>query len=116
MRLVKQLLALALAPALVTTASPAYAQKTDWLRLQAPRFGVVSQLDEAATRRWAVEFDQFIAALQKTFTVDDAALPPLTIVLFESQRQFNPYRPRNAAGEQADIEHIATPVDVAVSR
>jgi len=98
----KPLLAAALAAAAIAAAAAARAED-DWLRLQTPRFGVVSQLDEGTTRRWAVEFDQFIDTLQRVFAVDDSALPPLTIVLFENQRAFNPYRPRNAQGEQADI-------------
>ena len=63
-----------------------------WLRLQAPRFGVISQLDEDATRRWAVEFDQFISALELLYAMDATRLPPLTIVLFRNERGFAPYR------------------------
>jgi tetratricopeptide (TPR) repeat protein len=73
-------------------AAPTTAAEPGWLKLQAPQFGVLSQLDEAATRKWAVEFDQFIAALQTLYKVPDASLPPLTIVLFRSQRAFDPYR------------------------
>lgn len=87
----------------VVAAPAVCAQEDEWLRLQAPRFGVISQLEEGSTRRWSVEFDQFIATLQAAFSIDEGALPPLTIVLFENQRAFNPYRPRNEAGEQPDV-------------
>jgi hypothetical protein len=74
----------------------------EWLRLQAPRFGVISQLDEDDTRRWAVEFDQFIDALHQLYAVDELALPPLTMVLFKNSRDFEPYYLRTETG-QADI-------------
>lgn len=79
--------------ALALLAMAAEATAADqWLRLQAPRFGVISQLDEDATRRWAVEFDQFISALELLYAMDAARLPPLTIVLFRNERGFAPYR------------------------
>ena len=74
----------------------------EWIRLQAPRFGVISQLNESDTRRWAVEFDQFIDALHQLYAVDELALPPLTIVLFKNPRDFEPYHIQTESG-QADI-------------
>jgi Flp pilus assembly protein TadD len=80
----------------------ATAADPEWLRLQAPRFGVISQLNEGDTRRWAVEFDQFIDALHQLYAVDELALPPLTMVLFKNPRDFEPYHIRTDSG-QADI-------------
>jgi len=80
-------------------AAPSSAAEPKWLKLQAPSFGVISQLDEKETRDWAVEFEQFIGALHGLYGVKQVALPPLTIVLFRSQREFAPYRLRTESGQ-----------------
>jgi tetratricopeptide (TPR) repeat protein len=71
----------------------------EWLKLQAPRFGVISQLDETSTRRWAIEFDQFVDVLHQLYAVEHLALPPLTIVLFDRPRDFAPYQNRTESGQ-----------------
>ena len=38
--------------------APARAAERGWLKLQAPSFGVISQLDEKDTLAWAAEFEQ----------------------------------------------------------
>jgi tetratricopeptide (TPR) repeat protein len=75
------------------------AAEAEWLKLQAPSFGVISQLSETETRAWAVEFEQFVGALHELYAVDQVALPPLTIVLFRSAREFAPYRLRTDSGQ-----------------
>jgi len=60
---------------------------------------VISQLSEPETRAWAVEFEQFVGALHELYSVDEVTLPPLTIVLFRSSREFAPYRLRTASGQ-----------------
>jgi hypothetical protein len=88
---------LLLAPLL---AAPASAAEREWLKIQTSRFGVISELDEQATRRWAVEFDQFVDALHQLYGVaDGVALPPLTIVLFEQSRAFAAYRMQTESGQ-----------------
>ena len=79
--------------------APASAAEPRWLKLQAPSFGVISQLDEKETRAWAVEFDQFIGGMHALYSVDQVALPPLTIVLFRQPRNFAPYRLRTDSGQ-----------------
>ena len=85
--------------AALSFSQPAAAAERDWLRLQAPSFGVLSQLDERETLEWAVEFEQFIGALHVLYSVDEVALPPLTIVLFRQARDFAPYRLRTESGQ-----------------
>src|SRR5262245_21505907 len=70
-----------------------------WLKLQAPSFGVISQLSEKETLAWAVEFEQFIGALHGLYGAKEVALPPLTIVLFRSERDYAPYRLRTDSGQ-----------------
>src|SRR4030042_2150819 len=89
--------------ALLCYAIPAFAADETWLRLQSPRFGVLSQLSEKETRAWAEEFDKFVTALHMLYNTDDKNLIPLTIVLFKSKKQFSPYRSRTESGQAEDI-------------
>lgn len=85
--------------AVLTWTELAHAAERPWLKLQAPSFGVISQLDEQETLAWAVELDQFVGALHALYEVDRVDLPPLTIVLFRSSRDFAPYRLRTESGQ-----------------
>jgi hypothetical protein len=80
-------------------AAPSSAAEREWLKLQAPSFGVISQLDEKETLAWAVEFEQFVGALHALYGAERVALPPLTIVLFRQPRDFAPYRLRTDSGQ-----------------
>jgi hypothetical protein len=82
-----------------TIAAPSPAAEREWLKLQAPSFGVISQLDEKDTLAWAVEFEQFVGALHGLYGVERVSLPPLTIVLFRQPRDFAPYRLRTDSGQ-----------------
>ena len=96
----RRLLSVLVAVACTTAVSAA---EREWLKVQAPDFGVVSQLSEAETRRWAVEFDQFISAMETLYQVENLALPPLTIVLFRQSKDFAPYRLQTESG-QAQVD------------
>jgi tetratricopeptide (TPR) repeat protein len=80
-----------------------WSAEPEWLKLQAPSFGVISQLDADDTRAWAVEFEQFIDALHRLYRVENVGLPPLTIVLFKQAKNFAPYRVQTESG-QADVD------------
>ena len=77
--------------ALLWFAVQAFAGDEAWITLKAPRFGIVSQLSEEATRAWAQEFDQFVTALHQLYNRDDRDLVPLTILIFKSKKQFSDY-------------------------
>ncbi len=78
---------------------PAHAaDSSPWTKLTTPRFTVISQLDAEATQAWAEDFERFIAALGQVIEVDERALPPLDIVLFDSRDDFAPYRARTQSG------------------
>lgn len=98
-RLLPQLLAAAAFALLAagTTAAP------KWNTLQAPHCLIVSQLSERETRDWAVQFEQFTAALRGTLLVEERFLPPLTVVLFADSRGFAPYCPLTADGKKRDV-------------
>jgi hypothetical protein len=82
-----------------TSATSVLAAEPEWIKLQARDFGVISELGEVETRRWAVEFDQFIGALHALYDVESIELPPLTIVLFKQSKDFGPYRLVTQSGQ-----------------
>jgi tetratricopeptide (TPR) repeat protein len=90
---------LAVAGAALACALAAAAEEPDWLELATARFAVLSQLDEAETRAWAVELARFVGGLENMYPVDEAARPPLTLVLFREARDFAPYRLRTSLGQ-----------------
>jgi tetratricopeptide (TPR) repeat protein len=66
---------------------------TTWTRLQAQNFTILSALSESETRSWAVEFEQFHRGLGKVLNLNEAALQPVTVVLFSSDKEMNAYKP-----------------------
>lgn len=74
-----------------------------WHTLQAPHCLIVSQLGERATRDWATQFEQFTAAVRSQLRVEEAYLPPLTVVLFADAGKFAPYAPRDSKGRKRDV-------------
>jgi hypothetical protein len=79
-------------------AGSAWAQRGEWLELRNPSFTVISQLDEDDTEEWAEEFHEFVRSLGVVLPLDGNLPPPLTAVLFQSARDFAPYRMRTESG------------------
>jgi len=96
---------IALLIVLIGAAAPSVA-KDEWIALKAPQFEVVSQLSEKETRRRAGEFAQFIEALHRLYSIDDRALPPLNMVLFDRSKVFAPYRPHTESGQAQRVEGL----------
>jgi tetratricopeptide (TPR) repeat protein len=71
-----------------------------WRKLTANHFTVYSQVDDQATRAWANQFNQFIAAVHRLVKVNEALLPPLTVVLFKGDYYYAPYAPLLRNGEK----------------
>jgi len=83
----------------IAAAPKSHAAEPKWIKLQSTRFGVLSQLSAEETRAWAVQFDQFIDAMHQLYSVNDVALPPLTIVMFKQAKDFAPFQFRTASGQ-----------------
>jgi tetratricopeptide (TPR) repeat protein len=94
--------------ALLLAASVSTEAAEEWHRLQAPLFGVVSQLGEEATVLRATEFNQFIELLRQVYPIDESRLSPLTIVLFSQERDFVPYIGLTSAGRPDDVAGFFT--------
>jgi hypothetical protein len=88
--------------ALVMAVPVAAAERT-WRMLQAPHYTVLSQLDDRATVAWARDYDQFIASIASLLSINPKALPPLTVVLFERDKDFERYKLARPDGRAANI-------------
>ena len=89
---------------LLCGATAAWSAKADrWLRLSTPEFTIFTTLGESDASAWAGEFSQFVAALRGYFAVGDRAFPPLTMVLFARDRDFEKYRPLDAKGKPEPV-------------
>jgi hypothetical protein len=84
-------------------ATPATAADRAWRTLAAPHYQVVSQLTDRETNAWTTEFDQFIATMSELLSIDAAMLPPLTVVLFQRDRDFTPYKLARPDGSTANV-------------
>jgi tetratricopeptide (TPR) repeat protein len=55
---------------------------------------VISEASEGRTRDWAVEFELFRRGMSIVMPIDPAALDPVTLVLFRTDRRMRPYKPQ----------------------
>jgi tetratricopeptide (TPR) repeat protein len=81
------------------------AREANWTRLDAQNFTILSEVSEDETRSWAIEFEQFHRGLGKVLKINEAALRPVTVVLFRSQGALRPYKPLEK-GKPAKIEGL----------
>lgn len=79
-----------------------------WTVLQTPQFTVLSQLREKPTRAWAGEFSQFMAALGTVVQAHERTRPPLTILLFNREKDFRAYQPRRPDGKRQEYAGLFT--------
>jgi tetratricopeptide (TPR) repeat protein len=75
-----------------------------WHRLDAEHYRVFSQLGDRDTVAWAHEFDQFIASMSGMLHIDSRLLPPLTVVLFARDQDFEPYKTTKPNGRTANVD------------
>jgi hypothetical protein len=92
---------LALAALMLTMQSMAAGD--EWRVLKAEHYTVVSQLSDRDTKSWAQEYDQFIASTAGMLRINASTLPPLTVVLFRQDKDFQPYKFRKDNGKAANI-------------
>lgn len=74
----------------------------EWIGLSTPHFSVVSEASEAKTRAWAMEFELFRRGMMIVMPVEAAAVEPVTLVLFRSDRRLRPFKPLEN-GEPAKV-------------
>jgi tetratricopeptide (TPR) repeat protein len=82
-----------LAALALSSASPAFAR--EWLRVETPNFVVLGEPSEGRLREVAAEFERFREGLARVVPGAAQREPvPTIVVVFGSQRSFEPYRPR----------------------
>lgn len=74
-----------------------------WQKVVTPQFTLYSSGKSADALRVAQEFQQFIGALREIVRINPRALPPLTIVMFDRDKEFRPFRPRRPNGKPWDV-------------
>jgi tetratricopeptide (TPR) repeat protein len=75
-----------------------------WLRLDAPNFTVIGRVGENELREVAAEFERFREALgQLQHTRATATIVPTVVIVFDSDRAFEPFRPRYR-GKPVDLD------------
>ncbi len=74
----------------------------EWIGLSTPHFAIVSEASESKTRGWAVEFELFRRGMMIVMPVEAAAVEPVTLVLFRSDRRLRPFKPLEN-GEPAKV-------------
>ncbi len=91
------LLGLGVSCAWVASAAP------KWVKASTPELTILSASGEKLAVARAKEFLQYIATLRAFFGTGDVPLPPLTMVLFPSERDFSRYRPLGADGKPQPV-------------
>ena len=74
-----------------------------WRLAVAPHYRVLSQLNDHDTAAWMRGFDQFVLSTSDTLKLDFGVLTPLTVVIFDSDRDFEPYKPMRPNGKTANV-------------
>jgi hypothetical protein len=74
-----------------------------WRAATSAHYEVLSQLDDRATADWMRDFDQFIAATSGVLQMDLRSLPPLTVVLFDRDKDYAPFKLQRPNGETANV-------------
>lgn len=88
---------------LVLATSAAIAADGDWKLATTPHYRLLSQASERETTAWMRGFDQFILSTSDVLKTDLRSLPPLTIVLFDRDRDYAPYKLQRPDGRTAAI-------------
>src|SRR5688500_7624259 len=72
---------------------PAFAARDQWRTTRTDHFEVFSAASEKQTRQLVVQLEQFRASFIGMFGLRPAHEPRVTVMLFNSDRLFTPYKP-----------------------
>ena len=87
----------------VIATSTAAAADRPWRMATTTHYRLLSQLNERDTSAWMRNFDQFILSTSDVLQMDLRALPPLTVVLFDRDKDYAPYKLVRPNGETANV-------------
>jgi hypothetical protein len=71
----------------------AFGAREEWRHVRTENFEMLSAASEKKTRELVLQLEQFRASFIGTFGLRPAHEPRVTVVLFNSDRVFNPYKP-----------------------
>ncbi len=71
-----------------------------WIKAESGHFTLLSQGSDVETKKWAAELAQFQRGLQSILPVAPERLRPVTVVLFKTDRDFRPFKPREKGKPQ----------------
>lgn len=85
----------------------AFAAEPRWIRAQSPNFEIYSTANESNVRSTLLEFEELRAFFETLAPVDTEKTALVRIVAFNSPKEFEPYRPTEAAAAYytAGMEH-----------
>ncbi|MEJ1961884.1 MAG: hypothetical protein WDO56_10225 [Gammaproteobacteria bacterium] len=92
-----------LACLLALATSQVVAADRPWRMVITPQYRLLSQLSDGETNGWMRNFDQFILSTSDVLQIDVKALPPLTVVIFDRDKDYTPYKLRRPDGQIADV-------------
>jgi tetratricopeptide (TPR) repeat protein len=78
-------------------ASTALAAESSWRLTRSEHFEVYSQSDDAASRSILLEFEQLRAFFLEHAAFDLGQLPPVRVIAFGSEKEYEPYRLRSTS-------------------
>ena len=85
----------------VAGAGPLVAAR-EWRVLSTPRYTLFTDTSDHLTRDIASDFDEFLGVVDRFIIIEPENLKPLTIVVFDDDREFDPYKPLAADGRNVD--------------
>jgi tetratricopeptide (TPR) repeat protein len=74
-----------------------------WKMAATPNYRILSQLNDRETAQWMRDFDQYILSISDLLKLDLRALPPLTVVIFASDKEYTPYKLLGPDGRTANV-------------
>jgi len=74
-----------------------------WKTTTTPYYTLVSEVSDRESASWMRDFDQFILSTTELVKIDVRALPPLTVVLFDDDKSYTPYKLRRPDGKAASV-------------
>jgi hypothetical protein len=87
----------------VLLAGQSLASEPVWRLAVAPHYRVLSQVGDRDTAAWMRDFDQFILSTTDTLKINPNLLAPLTVVIFDRDKDFAPYKLMRPNGKTANV-------------
>jgi tetratricopeptide (TPR) repeat protein len=88
---------------LAIIATQVVAGEATWKTATTANYRLISQLDDRDTTSWMREFDQYILSTSEVLKINLSAMPPLTVVIFARDKDYEPYKLLKPNGRTASV-------------